>query len=255
MPRSATLVVLFALWSGAALAIDSHDTLLLAQPDITNEHHLRLLRRVGCEREAAQPPPDDRRGQETLPHFSPDGPHAFSGNYDGNIDVYVVPIRGGSPKRLTWHSADDLVEGFDHRGRVVFSSQSDVQTARDVHLFAIDPNAALPERLPIPRGVDADISPDGRTIAYAQTPPQPQWKAYRGGTVSRIALMSFADHGLKRVPQPRVVATTQRWDRRQVSRFRPQRDSTASCDPASSEVRQGLPTRTLQRERNVGVGK
>ena len=153
-----------------------------------------------------------------------------------------MPIAGGSPKRLTWHSADDLVEGFDHRGRVVFSSQSDVQTARDVHLFAIDPTAALPERLPIPRGVDADISPDGRTIAYAQTPPQAQWKAYRGGTVSRIAIMSFADHGLQRVPQPpsRCNDLNPMWigGKLYFDSDRNGEFNLHSFDPASGEVRQ-----------------
>ncbi len=195
MPRSVTLVVLFALWSGAAPAVDSHDTLLLAQPDI-NERNITFIYDgdvwVANRDGSGAYRLTTAEGQESLPHFSPDGASiAFSGNYDGNIDVYVVPIGGGSPKRLTWHSADDLVEGFDHRGRVVFSSQSDVQTARDVHLFAIDPTAALPERLPIPRGIDADISPDGRTIAYAQTPPQTQWK-----NVSRRHRVAHRDHEL-----------------------------------------------------------
>ncbi len=147
-PDPLTLVVLFALWSGAALAVDSQDTLLLAQPDISERNitfvydgDVWVANRDG----SAAYRLTTAEGQESLPHFSPDGASiAFSGNYDGNIDVYVVPIAGGSPKRLTWHSADDLVEGFDDRGRVVFSSQSDVQTARDVHLFAIDPTLRCP---------------------------------------------------------------------------------------------------------------
>jgi tricorn protease len=246
MSRSVTLVVLFALWSAAALAVDSQDTLLLAQPDISKRNitfvydgDVWVANRDGSGAYRLT----TAEGQESLPHFSPDGASiAFSGNYDGNIDVYLVPIGGGSPKRLTWHSADDLVEGFDHRGRVVFSSQSDVHAAREVHLFAIDPNTALPERLPIPRGVDADISPDGRTIAYAQTPPQAQWKAYRGGTVSRIAIMSFADHALKRVPQPpsRCNDVNPMWVGGKVY-FDSDRNgefNLHSFDPASGEVRQ-----------------
>jgi tricorn protease len=246
MPRSVTLVVLLASWSGAALAVDSQDTLLLAQPDISARNiafvydgDVWIANRDGSGAYRLT----TAEGEESVPHFSPDGASiAFSGNYDGNIDVYVVPIAGGSPKRLTWHSANDFVEGFDDRGRVVFSSQSDVQTARDVHLFTIDPNAALPERLPIPRGVDADIAPDGRTIAYLQTPPQLQWKAYRGGTVSRIAIMSFADHGVKRVPQPpsRCNDVNPMWiggklyfDSDRAGEF-----NLHAFDPASGEVRQ-----------------
>src|SRR5690242_8420623 len=53
------------------------------------------------------------QGQTTNPHFSPDGRWiAFSGEYAGNFDVYIVPSEGGEPRRLTWHPGADLVEGW-----------------------------------------------------------------------------------------------------------------------------------------------
>jgi tricorn protease len=245
-PRSLLPASLLVLYSGLALAVDQQDTLLLAEPDISERHiafvydgDVWVANRDGSGAYRLT----TAEGKESLPHFSPDGASiAFSGNYDGNVDVYVVPVAGGSPKRLTWHSADDLVEGFDNRGRVVFSSQSDVQSARDVHLFTIDPKAALPERLPIPKGIDADISADGRAIAYAQTPPQSQWKAYRGGTVSRIAIMTFADHALRKVPQPasRCNDINPMWIGGKIY-FDSDRNgefNLHSFDPASGEVRQ-----------------
>ena len=52
-------------------------------------------------------------GEETHPMFSPDGTQiAFTGEYDGNIDVYTIPTSGGVPKRLTWHPAPDTVLGI-----------------------------------------------------------------------------------------------------------------------------------------------
>ena len=133
-------------------------------------------------------------GQESQPRFSPDGASiAFSGNYDGNVDVYVVPIAGGSPKRLTWHSADDFVEGFDNRGRIVFSSQSDVQSSRDVHLFMIDSERPRSRSACRFREVRTPLSrPTAVRSRTAQMPPPSnrQWKSYRGGTASRIAIMS-----------------------------------------------------------------
>src|SRR4051812_30724264 len=49
-------------------------------------------------------------GVETNPVFSPDGKSlAFTGEYDGNVDVFVMPVNGGVPKRLTWHPAPDDV--------------------------------------------------------------------------------------------------------------------------------------------------
>src|SRR3981189_3560479 len=52
-------------------------------------------------------------GTETVPAFSPDGTMiAFTGEYDGNQDVYVIPAAGGVPRRLTYHPADEIVLGW-----------------------------------------------------------------------------------------------------------------------------------------------
>jgi tricorn protease len=148
MPRSLPLALLLTLWSAAALAVDPQDTLMLEQPDIDARHitfiydgDVWVANRDGSGAYRLT----TAEGPESLPHLSPDGASiAFSGNYDGNIDVYVVPVAGGSPKRLTWHSEDDLVEGWDPQGRVLFSSSSDTYTSRAAHVFAIDPKATFP---------------------------------------------------------------------------------------------------------------
>ena len=60
-------------------------------------------------------------GNKTDPVFSPDGTHiAFTGEYDGNVDVFVVPASGGVPKRLTWHPAPDRVLGWTPDGKKSF---------------------------------------------------------------------------------------------------------------------------------------
>src|SRR4051794_7573410 len=60
------------------------------------------------------------QGQTSNPHFSPDGKWiAFSAEYAGNIDVYVVPAEGGEPKRLTWHPGPDTVQGWTSDGKAV----------------------------------------------------------------------------------------------------------------------------------------
>ena len=57
-------------------------------------------------------------GHEGRPKFSPDGNWiAFTGQYDGNVDAYVMPADGGEPKRLTWHPDPDVVVGWMDPGR------------------------------------------------------------------------------------------------------------------------------------------
>ena len=209
--HSTALCCALAIASSGAFAVDTQDTLLLSQPDIS-------ARRIAFVYDgdvwiANRDGGGSRRlttaeGIEARPQFSPDGNAiAFSANYDGNVDVYLAPVTGGAPQRLTWHSAEDIVEGFDAQGRVLFSSQRDVHTIRDLHLFAIEPGRAFPTRLPIPLGADADASPDGRAIAYAVMPPTmfqalTQWKNYRGGSVSRVAIMELPGHAVTKLPQP-----------------------------------------------------
>src|SRR5262249_39694114 len=144
-------------------------------------------------------------GVEMLPVFSPDGKTiAFTAEYEGNLDVFTIPVEGGSPKRLTWHPGPDLVRGWTPDGKaVLFASPRHVFTTRHMQLFTVPTSGGMPTQLPIPHAADACYSPDGAYIAYTPLGDRSQqWKHYRGGTASRIWVYRCKDHAVVQVPQP-----------------------------------------------------
>jgi tricorn protease len=184
-------------------------------------------------------------GYESRPRFSPDGSLlAFNGEYDGNLDVYVIPIAGGSPRRLTWHPGPDVVEGFTPDGTaVLFNSPRSVYTGRHTQLFTVPIAGGFPTRLPIPHGLHASYAPDGGAIAYQPlAEAHEQWKHYRGGMTARIWLYDFAQKSVTQVPQPaeRSNDVDPIWIGNRIF-FRSDRAGEInlfSFDRATSEVRQ-----------------
>lgn len=207
-------VLLAATLAPAASAVDVNDTLMLHSPAISASHV--AFGYAGdlwiAERGDAAPLRARRLtshlGREGLPYFSPDGKQvAFSAEYDGNIDVFVVGVEGGEPRRLTWHSAPDMAVGFTPEGEVLFASGRVSHTRRHRQLFTLSTEGGHPTQLPIPNGWQASYSPDGQKIAYR---PQRdvfwQWKNYRGGTHGIIWIYDVNDHSVVEIPQPEGVS-------------------------------------------------
>jgi tricorn protease len=184
------------------------DTRLLSQPAVSGDRVAFLY--AGDLWSSRLDGGDVRRlttadGDETNPVFSPDGRFiAFSGMYDGNVDVYVIPAEGGIPKRLTWHPGPDIVQAFSPDGRsVLFTSGRETYTNRYSQLFTVPLDGGVEERLPIPNAARATYSPDGKRIAYNPIAPRfEEWKRYRGGTVSQLWLYDQTSHAIEKIPQP-----------------------------------------------------
>ena len=145
-------------------------------------------------------------GLETGPIFSPDGKQiAFTADYDGNLDVYVMAAEGGQPRRLTWHPGPDRAVGWTPDSkRVLFTSNRDNQTRSfGGRLFTVPLEGGHPEPLPLPHADHGCFSPDGKQLAYVphRLPSRMAWKRYRGGTASFIWIAQIQDSSVKPIPR------------------------------------------------------
>jgi len=143
-------------------------------------------------------------GEESFPHFSPDGKWiAFTGEYDGNTDVYLIASDGSEPKRLTWHPGNDQVTGWSPDGKkVIFSSGRESHPTQESKFFEVSVEGGMPNALAIPRAVNGEISPDGSKIAYQQIAFwDPEWRNHRGGQAKPIWVVDLKNYNLTMSPQ------------------------------------------------------
>jgi tricorn protease len=173
------------------------DARMLRYPDVSATHiafvyagDIWLAPKQGGHAQRLSSP----KGEEMFPRFSPDGSLlAYSANYDGNMDVYVAPVAGGLPKRLTYHGAADRVLDWYPDGKsLLFATMRTSYKDRFNQLYKISAQGGLPEKLPVPYGEFGAISPDGKTLAYIPISVDFRtWKRYRGGMNPDIWLFNL----------------------------------------------------------------
>jgi tricorn protease len=144
-------------------------------------------------------------GYEMFAKYSPDGKTvAFTAQYDGNTEVYIMPSEGGIPKRLTITatlSRDDIsdrmgpnniVMGWKDNQNIIYRSRK--QTFNDFkgQLFLANINGGLSEELPLPVGGFCSYSPDLSKLAYNRVFREFRtWKYYKGGMADDIWIYDF----------------------------------------------------------------
>jgi len=147
----------------------------------------------------------DPDGYEMFPRFSPDGKHlAFTGQYDGNTEVYVMPAEGGVPRRLTHTATLDRDDVSDRMGpnnivmtwrdneTVVYRSRWTQWNPFKGELALARLDGGVFETLPLPRGGWCSFSPDGKQLAYNRVFREFRtWKRYRGGQADELWLYNF----------------------------------------------------------------
>src|SRR3954454_11632692 len=223
MPIRSLLAVVFALCFTATVFTQ---TKLLRFPDIYGD---RIVFTYGGDlwtsaasggtavRLTAHP------GMETYAKFSPDGKWiAFTGQYDGDEQVYVIPSGGGEPKQLTFYPSkgplaprwglDNQVEGWTKDGRVIFRSERDSWTLPVARLYTVSPNGGPAEPLPMPEAGSGSFSPDGTKMVYSPRfrDFRPE-KRYQGGQANTLYIYDLATNDAKKISDDPHAARDAMW--------------------------------------------
>ena len=142
-------------------------------------------------------------GLESDPHFSKDGKWiAFTAQYDGNSDVYLVSAKGGEPKRLTYHPTGDFVQGWTPNGKIIFRSGREGRPTQTSKFYTVSTNGGMPNAFEVPRGAYGKISEDNKYIAYTPiTSWDAEWRNYRGGQAMPIWILNLKTKSLVKTPQ------------------------------------------------------
>jgi tricorn protease len=194
-------------------------------------------------------------GLELFPKFSPDGQWiAFTAQYDGNFNVYVIPAEGGEPKQLTfWPDVGPLPERMGPNNEVIswlpdgkhilFLSRHDTWNSWFGHLWVVSIDGGLPERFPIERGGLTSFSPDGTRIAYNPIFRNFRtWKRYTGGMAQSILVYDLKKNTFEEIPHTPHTDTFPMWHGNTVyfdsDRGPEHRMNLYSYDLSTQQVRQ-----------------
>lgn len=202
------IAALFGCFLVVASALAQQDARLLRFPAIYNNQivfsYAGDLYTVAATGGVARKITNDV-GYEMFPRFSPDGKWiAFTGQYDGNTEVYLMPSEGGVPKRLTYTATLGRDDVSDRMGpnNIVMTWRDDktiVYRSRRIEkndfigqLFYATVDGGIPEQLPLPRGGFCSFSPDKKQMAYNRVFREFRtWKRYRGGQADDVWIYDF----------------------------------------------------------------
>ncbi|RRO20289.1 S41 family peptidase [Flavobacteriaceae bacterium 14752] len=119
---------------------------------------------------------------EANPVWSKDGKHiVFSSDRFGNDDLFKLPVKGGTPERLTYHSASDSPYSITPKGDILFTtSRNYKQVERESEIYILEESASTEKRFLDALGFDPVSSPDGNKIAFVRGTCRIDREAYNG---------------------------------------------------------------------------
>lgn len=181
-------------------------------------------------------------GYETNAAISPDGQSvAFSAQYEGPTEVYVMPLTGGLPRRLTFEGESAWVRGWTPDGKVLYATRA-YSTLPDAQLVSIDPGTGKRTMIPLAQADEGAYSPDLRTLVFTRYSFQGSHaKRYVGGTAQNLWHLETGSPEAKQYfPEYRGVSRWPMWMNGRIY-FATERDGTSnlwSMRPDGTDLKQ-----------------
>ena len=130
-------------------------------------------------------------GRDTMPKFAPDGKEiAFVSDRDGSAHIYSIPLDGGLPKQLTFHTAGSIVQDFAADGQtMLIKATRDHFWRHGERFFTIKRNERSAEQMLFDDyGADGNLSPDGKKLLFTREGEGWWRKGYKGSRVAQVWL-------------------------------------------------------------------
>jgi tricorn protease len=219
--------VFLLIFSALAFSQDLPEGRLMRFPDVSKDKiaftyggDIWLVSRDGGTAQRITTAP----GQELFAKFSPDGKLiAFTGQYDGNFNVYVMSAEGGEPKQLTFNQGggalsermgihNEVITWTPDSKRIVFLTRRDTYNDWFGRLYWVSIDGGLPEALPLDKGGLTSFSADGNSIAYNRIFRNFRtWKRYTGGMAPDIWIYDLKNNHIEQMPHTEWTDTFPMW--------------------------------------------
>jgi len=165
-------------------------------------------------------------GYEIFPKFSPDGNYiAFTGQYDGNTEVFVIPDEGGSPRRVT-HTAtltrddigdrmgpNNIVMTWTPDGKnIVYRSRRYSRSDFLGQLFMVPVEGGMSGEIPLTKSGFCSFSADGKKLAFNWVFREFRtWKYYEGGMADDIRIFDFDSGSVEKITDTKAQEIIPMW--------------------------------------------